>query len=265
MFGNSKLVISRWYLDCIAPDGELFIGQAVSIRWSKLHINLVSSITGGNGHIQRRDTIVFREAFPRETGAELTWDCRSLSIRGTWVSLAPKFEQTLYSDNNQLIQWQCIAPKARVSLQLGDSRALSGVGYADHTQITANKWTLPIREIRFGRYLTDLESFIWIDIAGAFVGPWVWRNGVEQPIASITDDIVAIEDNHTLVLAHKNIVREGTLGDTILQSLPALRTLIPKDIAGLFECTWRTRAVLLNSTEEVDSGLAIHQLIRFPK
>jgi hypothetical protein len=265
MFGNSKLVVSRWYLDCIAPDGDFFIGQAVSIRWSKLHINLVSGVTGLSDRINRRDTIVFREAFPQEVGPELTWNCAPLSIRGTWDSLAPKFEQALYSDKHQLIQWRCIAPRARVSLQLGDSRTLNGVGYADYIQVTADKWTLPIRELRFGRYLTDRESFIWIDMAGAFARPWVWRNGIEQPIASITDDLVAIEDNHTLGLAHKKIVREGTLGDTILQSLPALRTLIPKDIAALFECTWRTRAVLLESTEEVDTGWAIHQLIRFPK
>jgi hypothetical protein len=139
------------------------------------------------------------------------------------------------------------------------------VGYADHVQIAADEWKLPIGEIRFGRYLTDRESFIWIDIAGAFSKPWVWRNGVEQPIASVTDDVVAIENNYTLGLTHKTIVREGTFGDTILQSLPALRTLIPNKVAGLFECTWQTRAVLLNSTEEIETGWAIHQLIRFPK
>lgn len=265
MSGNSQLVISRWYLDCIAPDGDLFIGQAVSIRWAKLHINLVSGVTGIGDRISRRDTVVFSEAFPREVGPELTWNCVPLSIQGTWDSSAPKFEQALYSDKNQLIQWRCIAPRARVNLRLADSRMLQGIGYADYIQVTADEWTLPIREIRFGRYLTDRESFIWIDLAGAFTRPWVWRNGIEQPIASITDDVVAIEDNHTLGLAHKKIVREGTLGNTILQSLPALRTLVPESIADLFECTWRTRAVLLKSTDEVDTGWAIHQLIRFPK
>jgi hypothetical protein len=264
MFGQSKLLISRWHLDCIAVDGDFFVGEAVSIRWKKLHINLVSGITGFANQIEHRATVVFKEVFPSEVGPELNWNCPPLMVRGTWEALAPKFEQALFADENQMVQWRCVAPRAKVSLQLGDSRTMSGVGYADHVIVTADKWTVPINEIRFGRYLTDRESFIWIDLAGAFTKPWIWRNGVEQPLGSVSDNIVALEDKHTLGLAHRTMVREGTLGDTVLLSMPALRMLVPRSVASVYECTWRTRAVLLEGTEQADSGYALHQLIRFP-
>lgn len=264
MSGPSKLVLSRWHLDCIAANGDFFVGEAVSIRWKKLHLNLVSGITGLDNEIERRATVVFKEVFPSEVGPELSWNCPPLSIRGTWDPLAPKFEQALFADENQMVQWRCVAPRAKVNLQLGDSRTLSGVGYADHLIVTADQWTVPISEIRFGRYLTDRESFIWIDLAGAFTKTWIWRNGVEPRKGSVSDTLVALEDQHTLGLAHRTLVREGSLGDTILQALPALRILVPRSVASVYECTWRTRAVLLDATEQADSGYALHQLIRFP-
>jgi hypothetical protein len=262
---GSKIGILHWCLDCVAPSGDLFIGEAVSIRWSTLHINLVSGIFSRNDRVECKNSVVFREVFPKQSGNELTWDCAPLSIRGTWKAIAPPIEKPLFSGGTGNVSWQIAAPRAEVSVEVNKEYTLSGIGFADHCEIAINEWALPVRELRWGRYLSDKESFQWIDLTGAESHVWVWRNGIEQAIASVTDDVVAIDDSVTLGLGYRKAIREGHLGDTLLGSLPVLAHLVPKKIGDVYECTWRTRGVLLQGVEQIDTGWAIHRLIRFPK
>lgn len=265
MTAGSKIVISKWHLDCISPTGDFFVGSATSLRWSKLHVNLVTGIFGRNDRIERKNTVAFQEVFPRQlNNEELMWDCAPLGVKGNWrVETAP-IEKKLHAGPNEQVTWYCVAPRAEATVQVGNEYTLQGTGYAELIQITADEWTLPMHELRWGRYLSEKEMFVWIDMTGVLTHAWVWRNGEEQGDASVTDDIVAIDNNITLGLAYRKAIREGHLSDTLLSSLPVLGHLAPRKMADIYECTWRTRGVLLKDTEEVDTGWAIHQLIRFP-
>lgn len=263
MTTGSKISVSRWYLDCVAPNGDFFMGAATSFRRSKLHINHLSGIFCRNDRIDYKSTVAFREVFPRQSGADLTWDCAPLSVCGRWTAVAPPIEQSLYAERNRQVLFHGLAPKAQVEVRIDNDYTLSGVGYADHLEVMADEWTLPIREVRWGRCLTERECFVWFDISGGRPQTWVWRNGVEQSIASVTDDLVALDNNITLGLAYRKPVREGTLGDTVLSSLPVLRYLLPGQFANCYERVWRTRGVLLRDIDQIDTGWAVHRLMRF--
>ncbi len=265
MFAPNKVVISRWHLDCVTPEGDFFLGETISARWGAVQINLVSGISGVKETVEQKVTVAFKEVLPTVAGPEINWNCPPLQIDGRWDALAPRFERTLFGDETQLIEWNCAAPRAKVSLKMSNGRILKGIGYVDYVRISAEDWTAPINEIRFGRFLTDDESWIWINLDGIFSRPWVWRNGVEQPLAAISDDLVTLGDGHTLGLVHRKPIREGRFGDTIVQSLPALKPLVPHKMSEIFESTWMSRGKLLESIDKIDSGWALHQLVRFPR
>jgi hypothetical protein len=260
-----KLTVSHWYLDCIAPGGDFFVGTATSIRRSKFHLNIVSESYGTSGRVVNKHSVAFAESSPRLTDSVLTWDCSPLGVRGCWTSQAPRIEKTLVSAPNHAIVYNGVAPKAFATVNIGNNINFEGLGYAHQLLITSDGWTLPVSEARVGRYLTDRECLVWLDLVGKNPGTWVWRNGMEQDLALVTDDMVALDHNITLGLAYKKVVREGQVGDTLLTSLPVLKYLIPARLAECCESLWRTRAVLLDGLDETDTGWAMHSLIRSPR
>lgn len=264
MSSPNKLTISRWHLDCITQQGDFFLGETISVRSGSVQINLLSGISGLKQTVDRKLTVAFKEVLPIVTGPEINWICPPLQLSGQWDTIVPRFERTLFADESQIIDWHCAGPKTKVRLQIGSDKSLAGIGYVDHVRIAAENWSAPISEIRFGRFLTEQESWIWINLDGVFSRPWVWRNGVEQPLAAVSDDLITLGDGHTLGLVHKHPIREGQFGDTVVQSLPALRPLVPQGMARIFESTWMSKGTLLKSTEKIDSGWALHQRIRFP-
>ncbi|MBI5267457.1 MAG: hypothetical protein HY851_09525 [candidate division Zixibacteria bacterium] len=259
-----KLTVSHWYLDCIAPNGDFFVGTATSIRQSKFHLNVVSESYGEDGRVVNRHSIAFAESAPRLTDSGPTWDCSPLKIRGQWISTVAPIEKTLLSTAREKIIYKGVAPRAEARVGIDNDFRVEGLGYAHQLLITSDGWTLPVNEARVGRYLTQQESLIRLDLTGNHAGTWVWRNGKEQELASVTDDLVALDHNVTLGLTYKKPVREGHLTDTLLTSLPVLKYLIPGRFATCGESLWRTRAVLLNGLEETDTGWAMHSLIQSP-
>jgi len=257
-----KLTVSHWYLDCIAPGGDFFVGTATSIRRSKFHLNIVSESYGRSGRVVNKHSVAFAESSPRLTDSALTWNCSPLGVHGSWTSQVPRIEKTLVSTPKQEIVYQGVAPRAFATVEIESDFTVQGLGCAHQLLITSDGWNLPFSEARVGRYLTDQESFIWLDLAGKNAGTWVWRNGVEQELASVTDDLVALDHNITLGLAYKKTVHSGQIGDTLLTSLPVLKYLIPAQLAGCCESLWRTRAVLLDGLDETDTGWAMHSVIR---
>jgi len=260
-----KLTVSHWYLDCVAPNGDFFVGTATSIRRSKLHFNLISISYGRGGNVVNKHAMTFAENSPRLTDSSLTWDCGPLDIRGSWVGNAAPTEKTLLSTAKADIHYQGVIPRSEATVGVGGNFRLAGLGYGHRILVTSHGWSIPINEIRVGRYLSQKESLNWLDLTGANAGTWVWRNGKEHDLASVTDDLVALDDNITLGLAYKRPIREGQLGDTILASLPVLKYLVPSQMSACSEHLWRTKAVLLNGLEETDSGWAIHSVIRSPR
>lgn len=260
-----KLTVSQWYLDCIASNGDYFVGTATSIRQSKFHLNIVSESYGVGGDVVNKHSIAFAESSPRLTDSGPMWDCSPLKIHGRWNSTVTPIEKTLLSTAKQELIYKGVAPRAEALVRVDSDFRIEGLGYVHQLLITSDGWTLPINEARVGRYLTDRECLIWLDLTGKRAGTWVWRNGTEQELASVTDDLVALDHNVTLGLAYKHPVREGHLTDTLLTSLPVLKYLIPGRIATCDESLWRTRAVLLNGLDETDTGWAMHSVIRAPQ
>jgi hypothetical protein len=201
---------------------------------------------------------------PVEEGATIQWQTKSLRITGVWEGLDPPFEATIYDSSEGSVNWRCLHPRARATIQLGRGRVLEGFGYVERLEMTLAPWKLPLQELRWGRFLSDSASLVWIDWKGTHSRRIVLRNGLLESASVINESNVALNGNGDLRLVTGDVLRNGALGETALAIIPGLKRLFPKKFLSVRECKWLSRAEL-RLGDSISSGWAIHEVVKWPE
>jgi hypothetical protein len=154
-------------------------------------------------------------------------------------------------------------PRANAQVRIRDREEVSGLGYVEHLRLSVKPWELPINELRWGRYLSDRDTVIWIEWRGPDLRRWVFHNGTPASCASLSDDEVVLTDRDLcLRLLDKTVIREGNLLPT-LSRIPWADRVVPARLLNMYECKWRSRGVLQENGILVSAGWAIHEVVRW--
>jgi hypothetical protein len=231
--------LSKWYLDCVAEDGRVFVAYSARMRWHALTLNY-ASVLGGRSSLKRCRA-------PERSGEHVVWSAPELGVEGTWQAIEAPVSRTLY-DTDGTVEWNCCQPRAHAEVRVG-GECLRGMGYVERLTMTVPPWRLPIDELHWGRLLTTAGSLVWIDWRGPHSRQVILRNGVEAE----PELLERLELDHGLVL------REGALGKTALAIVPQVERLFPWRILHVQETKWRSRGWL-----DGVSGWAIHEVVRWP-
>ena len=264
MSRQSNFLLSKWYLDCVSGAGDVFIGYAALLQWKAFTLKYSSVLEKQKDRPTEVRTSLVRFAAPQITGSLLSWSSESLGINGTWKALSAPFERTLFESEAGDIKWRCLQPRAEADIYIGKDRRLHGLGYAEHIAITIAPWQLPIEELRWGRFLSESGSLVWIDWRGPHPLRLVLHNGVEAETAQVTDSEVSFyEGRQILRLEEKQILREGALINTALSVIPGIGKILPLRSLNTYECKWRSRGFLKDSAAPESEGWAIHEIVRW--
>ena len=253
-------------MDCVSDDGDVFIGYAALLRWKAFTLKYSSVLEHQkDGQTEVRASLV-KFAAPQISGSSLNWSSDSLVISGTWKAIYAPVERTLFETDAGDIKWRCLQPLAEADIYIGkERRLLRGRGYAEHIEISIPPWHLPIEELRWGRFLSDSDSLIWIDWRGPHALQLVLHNGVEAETAQVTDNEVSLDEGRKILrLEEKQILREGALINTAFSVIPGIGKILPLRSLNTYECKWRSRGFLEDSASpEVSEGWAIHEIVRW--
>jgi hypothetical protein len=222
-------------MDCVSDDGEVFLACQAELRWRALHLRY-ASVLGGCSSLRETPEPVWSDGV-------LCWNAPSLGVAATWHAVDWPVRETLL---NGACGWNCVAPRARAEVRLGD-RTIRGLGYAENLTMTVPPWRLPIHELRWGRFLSETDGVVWIEWSGAESACMWWHNGLRSESASEID----FRDRATL--------RDGKLVETALHVIPDIHKLFPARILGLRESKWLSRAAFGQA-----AGWAIHEVVRWP-
>ena len=203
-------------------------------------------------------------ALPTENGTQIRWQAKSLGIQGTWQSLDPPCDARIYECSEGSVEWHCVQPRARCEVHVGNGMALRGLGYVERLEMTVAPWSLPLEELRWGRFLSDSDSLVWIDWRGPHSRRVVAQNGIPRRASAINEREIVVEGDGRLELSEGHVLRQGLLGETALAVIPGLQRMFPSSLLNVQECKWRSRAKLLCGEGE-SSGWAIHEVVRWPK
>lgn len=231
---RSRFHLSKWYLDCVSGGGEVFLAYCAELRWRALHLRYA--------HVLGKSSSLREVPAPVWNDGVLEWNAPALGVSGKWRALDPPIEETLFDGG---CQWRCLAPRARADVSVGND-FLHGLGYAEHLTLTVPPWRLGIKELRWGRFLSETDSLVWIDALPAPRG-LRWHNGVRGG------------DELKLEIQDRAVLRQGALAETALSIIPNVRKLFPKSVLGLGESKWLSRATYAGR-----EGWAIHEVVEWP-
>jgi hypothetical protein len=258
-------LLSKWYLDCVADNGDTFIGYSAALHWKTMALHYTNITTKvGNSKTQTKTSLT-EKSFPNINKLTIDWSSKALNLMGTWTILSEPIQRKLYDSPEGGIEWSRLYPRAKADVFFGKKQHIVGLGYAEQIELTIKPWQLPITELRWGRFLSKLDTVVWIDWRGTMPLSLVFYNGRQVNNSVISDDQIIINGGDViLTLTEKTELRQGSLVSTVLSMIPGVTAIFPAKILQAHECKWRSRGSLKKDGSLCSTGWAIHEVVRFP-
>ena len=231
-----------------------WVGYCARLRCGRFSVPYASVLeTTG-----RRHALVGADPFLPDAG-EVLLRVPALDIHASWRRSSPGLHKVVYQSHDGSVDWQCLVPRGAASVG-----RFEGLGYVDRLRLTIPPWRLPIRRLRWGRFLSPGHSLIWIDWQGDFSSRTVFLDGGEASALEIDDDSLSLADGTRATFDRGLVIRRGALGSTVLGAIPGLQRIAPARIFQVEECKWRSRSSLEIPGEAVDHGWSIHEVVNWP-
>jgi hypothetical protein len=163
------MILDKWYLDTVFPDGRVWFGYRAQLRFGKLpFIRWVSGcevLPDGREWKASR----FRALAPPVLN-DGQWEWRGPDgFHGCWRPTGTGAEFDLGSDDRFRVHWNCLVPRAVVTANgvgdgshVGKSTVCEGIGYLECLQIESTMRGLPFRQLCWGRAHAGESSLVWI-------------------------------------------------------------------------------------------------------
>ncbi len=252
--------LSKWYADCTSEEGDAVIVYHAELRWRRLAIHYASVLFHRDGQPAESQFSLHKHAPPQLKDGAIEWPGT-----GCWRDIGTGVRELLYESAAGSVEWNCVAPRAAASVQVEGVLPVRGWGYAEHLQVSIAPWKMPIRQLRWGRFVNSTDAMVWIDWCGAHNKQVVYLNGKAVDAAAIGDrEIVLANHEGVLSLDAAIALRDGLLGATALSMFPNLDRIFPKSVLQTRECKWLSHAVLRRPGRPDSAGMAIHEVVEWP-
>lgn len=261
---RSSFKLSKWYMDGVDETGNVLVGYAARLHWLKMHLNYSGLLILKNDDISNTHSFQ-SNGTPEFRKDETIWDSTPLQLKGVWQSLDAPIESKLIESESGNLFWQCCQPKANVRVSVKGRRLMrSGLGYVEKLEMTLKPWNLPFNELRWGRYLSDKDTVVWIWWNGGSYQNLCMFNGRKLEHAKIGDQSILLsEDLGEIVFEEQVTLRKGHSLSGIIAGMPRLKEHLPGRITNLFECKWRSKGSRILDKKVVSTGWTIHEVVRW--
>lgn len=254
--------LDKWYLDAVSDRGEVAMLYWAALRWGPFNLRYGAALhRPAEGPPTAHYTLRPGAAPEPGDGNRMDWICTRLGVRARWGGCEPAIRRTLLDTPDGSIRWDCIHPRASASITIGQ-HTITGLGYVEQLTMTLPPWRVPCDELRWGRFLSDTESLVWIDWRGTTPRTWVFARRTEHHAAEISTHAVTITDAGIhLVMGTSADLRTGTLRRTALSPLRWLVALLPRWRHAREE-KWLAQGTL-TAPNGTSTGWIIHERVRW--
>lgn len=251
--------LTKWYLDVVTDDGRLAIAYWSEVRFGAMQHAVCGLVRAGGG--ARTSQFSLRSArHPRLLNDRLVWRAPALDVDVSLLRLSPDVSRRLFDGPEGAIDWMAWAPSADVRLTVGDN-VLHGEGYAERIDLTIVPWAIPLRTLRWGRWVSGSRSAVWITWEGPHEVRVAWLDSVSTPAPTVSEDGVDLGGAGRVLFRGLTKVTDASVGEQ-LTSLTPLRMVIDR-VAQSHQLRWFTRGTLLVPGAEPLDGWAVHELVRW--
>lgn len=255
---SQSFKLTKWYFDVLDSTGRGMIGYQADLSWGQVNLTYEGVIPIGPVGFKTSGGFNSQAAVIQSNG-QLDWNSKVST--GTWRARSPAVTRQLFHAESGAVNWQCLQPASEAQVSVG-AITLNGRGYAEKLEMTLPPWRLPIKELLWGRFVSDHHAVVWIRWNGPEPRIILYSDGALVPNADIDQHEVSFED-YTLTLP-RQIIRKGTIGDSLFAGAGKLAALFPSSILAVNEEKWFGSATLKQGTHAVETGSVIHECVRWP-
>jgi hypothetical protein len=251
--------LEKWYMDAVDPLGNALVAYSAKLSWSQF----VFSYNGLTFSDARRKSSINKNTFssqalPNFDGDILEW--RLGEIRARWTKEVEALKEVLLATEDGSIDWDCFLPKGNVSFCVDNKTELHGMGYAEKMTLTIAPWSIPIKQLHWGRFLSQTFSVIWIRWIGPHPKTLIFLNHERFSEGTITESDVSFGD-YTLSIQKKETLRQGTILSTVFDQFRSIGKLFPSSILNMKENKWVSNGILKHRETVLAQGNIIHELV----
>lgn len=251
--------LTKWYFDCVDAEGRAVIGYWASLAWRGVALTWQNVTLFEPGKAPASRSSLAPASPPDASG----WRAEALGCAMDFEPRQPPFEERLLAEDSGVVEWRVEAPAALVSASVRGFAPVNGTGYAERILITIPPWRLPIRELRWGRWIDEStsRSVVWIDWRGEAPRTWVFVDGAAAPRPEVTDERVSA-GALAVTLSERRTLQSRSLAE-IASTIPPLEAVVPRSFLGLRQSRWCSDGLLEDGDGAPCSGRAIHEVVVF--
>jgi hypothetical protein len=261
---RTRFNIEKLYLDCVDNYGNCFILYRARMDlffFRFFYSGLIFSNTEGF----TIEKLSFRQIEMPEITNTLVFKNDLLKISGSWRKIENQILSPIFKDqkNNELI-WNCHHPKCITEINFA-GKIFNGYGYAETISLPLKPWNLPLDELKWGRFLSDDYTIIWINCRGVQPVNKLFFNNAEIDDAEFKEDVISFCGGiYQLRFKEIQPIRKGRLSK-IFSGNPWLKFLFNKRILNTLEKKYKAKTSLSKRSESLSDGWSIYETIIWGK
>jgi hypothetical protein len=257
--------LTKWYFDGTCADGRAFIAYWASVAWRSLAFTWQDLwVFGADGAAAHRSSLAAGPP-PQPAGGAFSWKSAALDASIRVEPTVPSISERLLESELGVIDWRVPAPAALVTADFAGSPPMAARGYAECISMTIPPWRLPIRELRWGRWMdTQAEcSVVWIDWRGELARQWLYMDGRRLEVGDlrVSDNEVCAGDVQ-LSLRPRRTLHDRSLAQ-VVDHIPLARAALPESVLALRQTKGISSAEFIEAGQSTRSGDAIHETVVF--
>lgn len=247
-------------MDVCDDSGNTFIGYSVKLKWKKVAISYRGYIFRSQAGKSFGANKLGDSCMPAVQTDSIEWN--TPEVNGIWRSKSSPVSESILLPDQSRFSWNCLQPLSDVRVKIGNETTITGSGYAEKITLDIVPWKLPITTLYWGRFTSREHSVIWIHWAGSFPLTIVYADGIRLNEINIGEKEIHFPDGR-IIFDELHPIRTGTLSETVLKNLHAIRKLFPINALSINENKWFCNATFISRNGNQVRGQCIHEIVNF--
>lgn len=247
--------LKKHYFDGIDLQGNAVILYFAELKLFGFKIPYSSFILSENDLMQEKSTLSYSKIGKNNASISNA----KLKISGNWNSTGNSISEILFQKNHSKIEWNCVIPKADFNLEI-NGKHFSGLGYSEILEMNFFPWKLPISTLKWGRFLSENHTIIWIEWIGKQPLKKVYWNGNLIENVEISDAGIKFHHKKAELIFENPISLKDEKLLKIAEKYPFLKLFFSHKFLQSREMKFKSKTVLI-SEEKQEIGNSLYETV----
>jgi hypothetical protein len=242
--------------------GNCFIIYLAKVRLSLIRFIYSALVFSNAGGLTTEKSSLRRIVKP-ETDGNINFKHKFLKTDISLKKIDDPISRLLYKDgeSNELI-WNCHHPKAHAEINY-NGNIYQGFGYAETLSCPINPLKLPMEELRWGRFLSDLHTVIWINWKNEHPLNKIFLDGTEYNDAIFEDENVIFDNGkHKLTFSEIRTIRNGKLSG-LFSKMKFLKMFFNSRLLDTVETKYKAKTTLTEDSVFLSTGWSLFEIVKW--